>query len=474
MQDAIIKGNGNSRFLKTVAAALSLYPTYEDFLQALVAGNFPIDLNGINADGWTQQGTPLNKGNLLSDTVEKAIWNNIGNRTVNDALSVLGDVGNIHVWKRDTIYEEGVTAGYTLGDAEEYLYDLSNNPSINAYTGISVDNQGNLSGIGTPTSISATYDNYLRLSDAVGKFVKVSVSGGIAYYYIPEDAVPIRRIPNVGFSQAQLVTGYPEIPAGTVTDYPTSTDRNAFGEGFVDYKPAYWELGTAEKLYFVGQTGVNYSVYNPYAENVSVSDDGVVSGDFSTSVELSYNTYSAASVLLGKFVKSQSNVGGLPQEGDKIYFIPETASILRGTENVNGTTYYTVYTTDAQLVIGYPETGSAYLTYLGALGDKARIEVGSYVGTGTYGGDNPNILTFTGKPCFVAIQKKNNQNLRGYFIRGTSITSIREDVATYYYVSNTWGDNTLSFWQPTVNNNTNAVHQLNEANAEYCYMAVLE
>lgn len=88
MQDAIIKGNGNSRYLKTVAAALSLYPTYEDFLQALIAGTFPIDLNGINAEGWTQQGTPLNKASLLSDAT--AISLGLGtDATVADALAKL-------------------------------------------------------------------------------------------------------------------------------------------------------------------------------------------------------------------------------------------------------------------------------------------------------------------------------------------------------------------------------------------------
>lgn len=68
MQDAIMKGNGNSRYLKSVASFLSLYPTYEDFAQALMAGTLPIDLNGINSAGWSQEGTPLNKASLLKDT----------------------------------------------------------------------------------------------------------------------------------------------------------------------------------------------------------------------------------------------------------------------------------------------------------------------------------------------------------------------------------------------------------------------
>lgn len=68
MQDGIINGVGNSRFLKSVPAFLSLYPTYEAFTQALIEGTLPIDLNGINEAGWAQAGTPLNKASLLKDT----------------------------------------------------------------------------------------------------------------------------------------------------------------------------------------------------------------------------------------------------------------------------------------------------------------------------------------------------------------------------------------------------------------------
>ena len=69
MIDSKLAGTGNSRFLKSVSNFKTLYPTYDDFVAALIAGTLPIDLNGINPDGWTQQGTPLNKANLLSDDV---------------------------------------------------------------------------------------------------------------------------------------------------------------------------------------------------------------------------------------------------------------------------------------------------------------------------------------------------------------------------------------------------------------------
>lgn len=92
MQDAIINGSGNSRFLKSINEFLTLYPDYESFALALIEGTLPIDLNGINPAGWAQQGTPLNKANLLSDTTETAIWGDTADRTVDEALAQIGAV----------------------------------------------------------------------------------------------------------------------------------------------------------------------------------------------------------------------------------------------------------------------------------------------------------------------------------------------------------------------------------------------
>ena len=89
MQDGIIKGTGNSRFLKSVPDFLSQYPTYESFVAALAAGTLPVDFNGINETGWQQLGTALNKGNLLSD--ETAAVYGLGSDAVpNDVFMILG------------------------------------------------------------------------------------------------------------------------------------------------------------------------------------------------------------------------------------------------------------------------------------------------------------------------------------------------------------------------------------------------
>ena len=73
MKDMVPKGTGNSRTLKSVANFLTLYPTYNDFAAALVAGTLPIDLGAINSAGCDEVGTPLNKANLLTDATATAL-----------------------------------------------------------------------------------------------------------------------------------------------------------------------------------------------------------------------------------------------------------------------------------------------------------------------------------------------------------------------------------------------------------------
>ncbi len=86
MQDEIILGTGNSRYLKS---AVPSGTTWEQALSMLQDGTFPIDLNGKNAAGIAQQGTPLNKANLLSD--ETAAMLGLGtDATVDDALKMAG------------------------------------------------------------------------------------------------------------------------------------------------------------------------------------------------------------------------------------------------------------------------------------------------------------------------------------------------------------------------------------------------
>ena len=64
MKESVIKGTGNSRYLKSSLEGIT---TWEQFRDALAAGTLPVDLNGINPEGFQQLGDPLNKVTLLKD-----------------------------------------------------------------------------------------------------------------------------------------------------------------------------------------------------------------------------------------------------------------------------------------------------------------------------------------------------------------------------------------------------------------------
>ena len=105
MQDLITKGTGNSRFLKSVENFKALYPTYDAFVNALVAGNLPVDFNGLNPAGIEQVGTPINTSSLLTDATAEYLGLKGSGFTVNDALRVAGiSVFSKHLW---SVYSGG-------------------------------------------------------------------------------------------------------------------------------------------------------------------------------------------------------------------------------------------------------------------------------------------------------------------------------------------------------------------------------
>lgn len=73
MTDGIIKGTGNSRYLRVPADAKTKYGTWDAALDAMIAGTFQFDLNGVNPAGWDVQGDKLNKATLLTDTLCSAL-----------------------------------------------------------------------------------------------------------------------------------------------------------------------------------------------------------------------------------------------------------------------------------------------------------------------------------------------------------------------------------------------------------------
>ena len=98
-----------------------------------------------------------------------------------------------------------------------------------------------------------------------------------------------------------------------------------------------------------------------------------------------------------------------------------------------------------------------------------RIETGSYTGTGTYGSDNPTILTFGAVPMVVFIAQEGagqidislgwlNGNLSGRSLIGDSLGE----------VSLSWEGNSISYYSAD-----SSAAQFNHSGAEYKYLAIV-
>lgn len=496
MQDAIIKGIGNSRYLKTVGEALSLYPTYEDFLQAMIEGTFPVDFNGINKDGWTQQGTPLNKANLLSDTVISTLGLSTGvNSTPNDAFNVLANIGNVHVWRKTVTTEEEIPAGYKLGATitkatifrgatSSYYFAAKAHATISVLDdGTPVVSGSNSGGqMGTISSVIADDGEFIYLEEIsssnggnnllIKPWLVKSVGGRSSLQF----DVNTGNIECTG-SFAQVTT-YPTTPPGTHVTYLTSTNRNAYQDGD-DEVPAKYMLGDIHSgdSVLVEWGWVKYK----YSNEVKVSGDSLVLVSPSTiTIHAGPNPVDpseAAEVLPGKYIEIEDGGSGgdLGFEEHTIYFIPTDAEITTAPADTGagaaGSMVITKKYQDVLLIPAIP--AGTTIEYLGVLGDKTSIETGSYVGTGTYGSGNPNTLTFRFEPKFVHIQagnigKEDSSGFKfAFFVLGTKGFSIGPGSANELYNLNAKFDgNTLSWYLG------NAAQQLNTKNANYFFIAL--
>ena len=203
------------------------------------------------------------------------------------------------------------------------------------------------------------------------------------------------------------------------TDYPVSVNPNAYHTGS-DAQPAGYTLGAVQNGQFVLSpryyTGKFTFYYVASLDDISVSDDGVVS--IPQTDTISVYGFSDQTELLnaikGKVLQlyGESTITPPSPFGSGIaFYVPEDA-IISQYNFLSGVTI-----DKYQTVTGYPAIpAGTTIEYLGNLGDKARMQIVSYVGTGTYGSSNPTKITFDSPPKFVFIQSNNTtRRITGLF-----------------------------------------------------------
>lgn len=461
-------------------------------MQAMVAGIFPVDFNGINKDGWTQLGTLLNKANLLSDTVISTLGLSTGvNSTPNDAFNVLANIGNVHVWRKTVVTEEEIPAGYTLGPVEsnKVLAQSSSNwgNSYAAFTvasSITVDDGGNVT-MNDTSGVEiwqGCFDPNKGEDNLLGKFIQFShvsadhISSDLetGVYFIPSNATFIRDHSSAPFytkiSACQKVNAYPLTPAGTHITYLTSTNRNAYQEGD-DAKEAGYVLGEV----VTGKTAISMT-YNrcriTYCSAIEVNNNGTISpAPNSGGMNIPTNNMDSddLSALKGKFFHTEGSENDSDQIGffsDPNYwaYIPEDAVITMEIHPVGSPA---IYITKYQPVTGYPAIpAGTTIEYLGVLGNKTIIETGSYVGTGTYGKANPQTLTFNFDVKFFVLQghDRNNYQVARIAVKGSDLFGSSSATNSTGLV--TWNGSTVSWY------GDDAPDQGNKQGSTYYYVAL--
>lgn len=480
---------------------MSLYPTYEDFLQAMIAGTFPVDFNGINKDGWTQLGTLLNKANLLSDTVISTLGLSTGaNSTPNDAFNVLANIGNVHVWRKTVVTEEEIPAGYRLVDDTTNRNNVGDQTVSNALifligdttaelkysTEITVNKNGvvNLNSVistnSVPSPVTVLNGKYIQLRYSFGKGPVNLDTNKI--YYIPSDATVTLNSNNNGWilvNKLQYVDAYPAVPPGTHVTYLTSTNRNAYQEGD-DAKEAGYVLGDMVSGYLFASAWTGNASNYYYSETIKVSDTGTLTQENVKSYTANATNDSwvsnIQSAIRGKFITVSGEKDNGGSEGTNLVYIPDDAIVSYFENGVSlGYPYnYGFLVNKMQQVTGYPAIpAGTTIEYLGVLGDKTSIETGSYVGTGTSGSGNPNTLTFGFEPKFVHIQSYSIGNGDGtgygfaFFLSGTRGFTIGPSSSNDLYPLNAkFNKNILSWYQ------NNEYAQLNAKKVKYFFAAL--
>lgn len=470
-------------------------------MQAMVAGIFPVDFNGINKDGWTQQGTLLNKANLLSDTVISTLGLSTGaDSTPNDAFNVLANIGNVHVWRKTVVTEEEIPAGYRLVDDTTNRNNVGDQTVSNALifligdttaelkysTEITVNENGvvNLNSVistnSVPSPVTVLNGKYIQLRYSFGKGPVNLDTNKI--YYIPSDATVTLNSNNNGWilvNKLQYVDAYPAVPPGTHVTYLTSTNRNAYQEGD-DAKEAGYVLGDMVSGYLFASAWTGNASNYYYSETIKVSDTGTLTQENVKSYTANATNDSwvsnIQSAIRGKFITVSGEKDNGGSEGTNLVYIPDDAIVSYFENGVSlGYPYnYGFLVNKMQQVTGYPAIpAGTTIEYLGVLGDKTSIETGSYVGTGTSGSGNPNTLTFGFEPKFVHIQSYSIGNGDGtgygfaFFLSGTRGFTIGPSSSNDLYPLNAkFNKNILSWYQ------NNEYAQLNEKKVKYFFAAL--
>lgn len=315
MIDSIIAGTGNSRYLRSSIPAGT---TWDDVLTMLRAGTFPIDLAGINADGFTTLGTALNAENLLASATITALGLS-SDATPDDALNAL-----------ITAVNEKLAANQGAGNAGKIM---------------GVNSDGSVKYIGVDSTVTEDSTNLIE-SGAVFDAVKDKVDAAGAAAAAPVqsvagktgavtlDADDVAYDPDETYSDGTIGNGLNDANETILKAFPTDTASGAIasfsdgGDGIpvkaltVDMEPVQdlngydnpWPAGGGKNLLqlddvtnkAIGSSGVSATIANG---EITFSGTSTAGGGRTTRLS-PYFTLKAGTYILSPALNTGAYVRG--------------------------------------------------------------------------------------------------------------------------------------------------------------------
>lgn len=259
------------------------------------------------------------------------------------------------------------------------------------------------------------------------------------------------------------------------------------------YNLHWWRRRTVQAVLGEAATVMAYSSSGSNSGTAYYSDSYIINGNGEielvnpSTVNIGYVYYTGYNTLKGKYFYT---TGTGQMLNGRIWFMPSDApNATRGDDGPNG---YYVNITAAELTLlngdveyitapsqdAYPYSGYAdgYLyEYLGIPFENAvngaKIETGSYIGTGTYGSSNPCSFAFDFVPSLLIISSSDGSAYLMAFNYGNQAGLMMTNGSWYAFSNNnanikfTW-DKTVS-WYST----KSALIQLNNSGTEYVVCA---
>ena len=428
-----------------------------------------------------------------------------GDLSVGASLGVLADIGNVHVWRKTVKTDEKIPATYSLGPEEgkaalTYPQTPSTQASFHYGKTITVDDNGTITINGEQTlSLNSDDSSVQKGNNLKGNFFYCDPSSTIGgenefetgpgnVYFIPSDAT-ISREPDtylggvIYTSKYQEVRAVPAVPPGTHVTYLTSVNRNAYQEGD-DAKEAGYVLGDMVSGYLFASAWTGNASNYYYSETIKVSDTGTLTQENVKSYTANATNDSwvsnIQSAIRGKFITVSGEKDNGGSEGTNLVYIPDDAIVSYFENGVSlGYPYnYGFLVNKMQQVTGYPAIpAGTTIEYLGVLGDKVRMQMVSYVGTGTYGKDNPNSITadFKIKYAFlIATYTSTNLNFGSSIMVGDVLTTSYKEYVGFHGTSptNSYGKKSIDektfYWYHA----TNATDQFNYTGGSYWILII--